>query len=100
MITWKDGELDLILRTLYTVPPEKTQKLLSIEIVNTSTSTLYLDLYVEVNGVNRRILPVLQELKAGFKLEDDLNRTLNQGSKIKGIATGAGLTYLLQLQDV
>ena len=86
-----DGQLAASKGTLYTVPTSATAIVKSITVVNTSGSTVKVNIYLNLDGTNsRRIWPKDTELEAGCMLVDDTAYMLNEGDLVEGDASSSG----------
>lgn len=84
-----DGQLPASKTTLYTVPAGKTAIINSIVLVNVAGASRTVNLYVNLSGVSRRILPQNLTLMAGAKIDDNTQITLEAGDLIEGDCSSA-----------
>lgn len=92
-----DGELPLAQASLYKIPLNKVGTITSIEIVNESAATRTASLYINQSGTPRAITPIGFTLLAGAKMEDTMLRQLKGGSSIEGIASGADVSFVINI---
>lgn len=93
-----DGQLPASKGTLYTVPTSATAIVKSITVVNTSGSTVKVNIFLNLDGTNsRRIWPKDTELEAGCKLEDDTPHMLDEGDLVEGDAVlASAVDYVVE----
>lgn len=84
-----DGQLPATKGTLYTVPASTNTIIKTITLVNTSGSAVTVNLYLNLSGTSRRIIPMDLSLGAGELLETDADYTLEAGDLIEGDASSA-----------
>ena len=92
-----DGQLPSSEGTLYTVPTATQAIIRTITLVNTTTNTIKVNLYLNLDGTNsRRILPFDMELAGRFMAVLDDVLTLEAGDLIQGDAdVAATVDYVL-----
>lgn len=79
-----DGQLPATKQTLYTVPVGKTAIIQSIVLVNTTGASKTVNIYVNLTGTSRRILPLNLAVMASAKVDDNTQVTLEAGDTIEG----------------
>jgi hypothetical protein len=86
-----DGTLPLVKTTLYTVPVSTRTIIKTITYVNTDTSTVNVNLYINSSGTSRRIIPKDLALGKGSLMETDEEYTLEAGDLIEGDSSVAAV---------
>lgn len=91
-----DGQLPLSKGTLFTVPSGKVAIINSIVMVNTSGSTLAVNLYVNRTGTSRRIFPKDLQMNPNGMIQETFALTLEAGDILEGNAgTATTVDYVV-----
>lgn len=84
------GQLPSSTGDLYTIPAGTQALIKTIKLVNTSTGTETVNLYLKPSGgTARRIIPRDLQFQAGYLLVVDDELTLEAGDKLQGDTTTA-----------
>ncbi len=84
-----DGQLPAAAAALYTVPAATSAIIKTITISNTDAVTRTVNLYLNVSGVNRRILPQNMPMPQNYTFIFGDELTLETGDMIQGDASAA-----------
>lgn len=84
-----EGQLAAAKATLYTAPASTETVVLSIILVNTDTSARTVNLYANITGTSRRLIPKNMSLGAGYRLAMTEKITLQAADFIEGDASAA-----------
>ena len=95
--TLADGQLPSSKNTLYTVLPSTSTIVKTITYVNSTASTIAVNLYVNIGGTSRRIIPTNMSMAAGALMIFDDELTLAAGNTIEGDASAAtSIDYVIE----
>lgn len=84
-----EGQLAATKGTLYTVPGSTNTIIKTITLVNTSASSVTVNLYLKTGATSRRIIPKDMNLDAGQLAETDQEYTLEAADLIEADASSA-----------
>jgi len=86
-----DGQLPAAAAALYTVPASTSTIIKTITISNTDSVTRTVNLYINANGVNRRIIPQNLPMPQNYTWINNDELTLETGDMIQGDASAANV---------
>lgn len=90
---------------IYTVPSNvQSATIMVVSLVNTTAGAITVNLYVDANGTDRRIIDKDLSLAAagstGSRFAEQLGISIPQGRNLKADASGVGVDYVIQILEV